>query len=146
MIFNHVWHCISDSDAKDQPKSLVSDSESVAKRSVSEAVVPPADRCGTNRSPKRQSDDNTGHSKKKVSAFVTAVLSTSWREFTLVLTYEAKFLFLVPTRISIFHCQVINSLYFFLSQQLPTWLVRWRSLSEVKKCICTIQLSLFIII
>lgn len=70
-------NCISDSDAEDQPKSLVSDSESVADRSVSEAVIPSADHCGTNRSPKRQNDDNTGHSRKKVSASVTAVLKTS---------------------------------------------------------------------
>lgn len=56
------------SDAKDQPKSLVSDSEGAAEKAATEAATeaPSEDQSESSKSPKRKNDECT---TKKVSAY-----------------------------------------------------------------------------
>lgn len=72
-VFIELSH-ISISDSKDQPKSLVPESESTVEKSAAEAVAPSEDQSGPNKSPKRKNDECTAQTTKKVSALLTTVI------------------------------------------------------------------------
>lgn len=64
---------ISDSDTKDQPKSLISDPGGMAEKSELEKTGAPEDGNESNKTPKRPNDENISNPKKKVSVIVTAL-------------------------------------------------------------------------
>lgn len=64
---------ISDSDTKDQPKSLISDPVGMAEKSELEKTGAPEDGNESNKTPKRPNDENISNPKKKVSVIVTAL-------------------------------------------------------------------------